>query len=71
MRRTISNDQSTTVDHFRTHGWMRVPGAFSAGEAAAMREAVWRAPLGKEAGGRCRSGPCGVKTMPQAHEIDQ
>jgi hypothetical protein len=29
------------LEHFRVHGWMRVPGAFSADEAAAMREAVW------------------------------
>jgi hypothetical protein len=30
------------LDDFQTHGWARLQGAFSAGEAAAMREAVWR-----------------------------
>jgi hypothetical protein len=35
-------DEETT-EHFRVHGWMRVRAAFSAEEAAAMREAVWRA----------------------------
>jgi hypothetical protein len=39
-KRQIAEDE--TPEHFRTHGWMRVPGAFSAGEAAAMRAAVWR-----------------------------
>ena len=28
--------------HFSVHGWMRVRGAFTADEAAAMRAAVWR-----------------------------
>jgi hypothetical protein len=28
--------------HFPVHGWMRVPSAFTADEAAAMRDAVWR-----------------------------
>jgi ectoine hydroxylase-related dioxygenase (phytanoyl-CoA dioxygenase family) len=32
-----------TPEHFRAHGWMRVRGAFSADDAAAMRAAVWRA----------------------------
>lgn len=42
MQRTdfVSDDQ--TVEHFRVHGWMRVAGAFSADEAAAMCAAVWR-----------------------------
>jgi hypothetical protein len=31
------------LEHFRTHGWVRVPAAFSAAEAAAMREVIWRA----------------------------
>jgi hypothetical protein len=30
------------LDQFRNHGWARLKGAFSAAEAAAMREAVWR-----------------------------
>jgi len=40
--RPIAADD-TSLDHFREHGWMRVPGAFSADAAAAMRESVWRA----------------------------
>ena len=31
------------VEYFGVHGWMRVRAAFPAGEAAAMRRAVWRA----------------------------
>jgi Phytanoyl-CoA dioxygenase (PhyH) len=31
-----------SAEHFRVHGWMRVPSAFTADEAAAMRDAVWR-----------------------------
>jgi len=31
-----------TPEHFRAHGWMRVPGAFSARDAKAMRDVVWR-----------------------------
>jgi len=31
-----------TIEHFRTRGFMRVPGAFSSQEAEAMRAAVWR-----------------------------
>lgn len=31
-----------TLEHFKTHGWTRVRAAFSAAEAAAMRDAVWR-----------------------------
>lgn len=30
-----------TVEHFRTHGWVRIPRAFSGTEASAMREVVW------------------------------
>jgi hypothetical protein len=42
----MSLDEPTdegTIPHFRAHGWMRVRAAFSSGEAAAMRAAVWRA----------------------------
>jgi hypothetical protein len=28
-------------EHFATHGWVRIPGAFSPEAAAAMREVVW------------------------------
>jgi len=34
-----SEDQS--LEHFRAHGWIRVAGAFSRGDAAAMRDVVW------------------------------
>lgn len=30
-------------EHFLTHGWVRVPSAFSATEAAAMRDVTWQA----------------------------
>jgi hypothetical protein len=33
---------SASLDHFHEHGWMRLPGAFSAEAAAAMREVVWQ-----------------------------
>ena len=29
------------IEHFQEYGWVRVPQAFSAGAAAAMRDAVW------------------------------
>lgn len=29
--------------HFETHGWVRIANAFSADEAAAMREVTWHA----------------------------
>src|SRR5687768_6803568 len=32
-----------TLAHFHEHGWMRVPQAFDADAAKAMRDAVWRA----------------------------
>jgi len=34
---------SSTLDHFRRHGWVRIPAAFSADAAGAMRAVVWRA----------------------------
>jgi len=34
-----SGDQ--TPEHFRVHGWMRVPKAFDSAEAATMRDVVW------------------------------
>jgi hypothetical protein len=30
------------MDHFAIHGWVRIPGSFSADDAAAMREVTWR-----------------------------
>jgi hypothetical protein len=32
-----------TLEHFRTHGWVRVSAAFSAGDAAAMCDVIWAA----------------------------
>ena len=31
------------MEQFETHGWVRISGAFSRDEAAAMRDVVWRA----------------------------
>jgi Phytanoyl-CoA dioxygenase (PhyH) len=36
---TSSSDQS--IEHFRVHGWLRVPKAFDCDAAATMREVVW------------------------------
>lgn len=36
-----SEHQDATLEHFRVHGWMRVPRAFSADQAARMRDVVW------------------------------
>ena len=33
---------SFSIEQFRTEGWVRIGGAFTAAEAAAMRDAVWR-----------------------------
>ena len=30
-------------DHFGAHGWVRIAGAFSADQAAVMREVTWHA----------------------------
>jgi hypothetical protein len=42
MRGGGSNAFDQTLEHFRERGFMRVRGAFSGHEAAAMRAAVWR-----------------------------
>ena len=42
MQRNGSEGFDQTLEHFRERGFMRVPGAFSRHEAAAMRAAVWR-----------------------------
>ena len=47
------------AEHFRTHGWIRLDGAFSAGEAAAMRNVVWAA---LEATGIKRDDPATWRT---------
>ncbi len=31
------------MEHFRTHGWLRIPAAFSAAEASAMCDVIWTA----------------------------
>lgn len=36
-------DPVSTNTQFATHGWVRIRGAFTADEAAAMRDVVWRA----------------------------
>src|SRR5581483_3440554 len=33
----------STLEHFRTYGWLRIPAAFSPGEAAAMCDVIWAA----------------------------
>jgi hypothetical protein len=43
---TIRTPEEQTIAHFRDHGWMRVPQAFDADTAAAMRDAVWDALAG-------------------------
>ena len=59
----MTHDQ-TSVQHFRIHGWMRAPQAFSAAEAAAMREAAWRALANA---GILRDRPSSWKTERPAH----
>lgn len=59
----MTHDQ-TSLEHFRAHGWMRAPQAFSAAEAAAMREATWDA-LAKT--GILRDRPSTWKTERPAH----
>lgn len=39
----MTQQADQTIQHFRAHGWMRVPHAFSQAAAMAMRDAVWRA----------------------------
>jgi hypothetical protein len=41
MARRFDTPHDESIAHFRAHGWMRVPGAFDADAAAAMRNAVW------------------------------
>ena len=41
----MSNSHSV-VAHFRTYGWVRISGAFSAGDAAVLSDVIWDA-LGK------------------------
>jgi hypothetical protein len=51
-------------EHFTTHGWVRVPGAFPPADAAAMREATWEA---LAAGGMRRDDPSTWSTSRPTH----
>ena len=37
----MSGSDDSSLEHFRTFGWVRIPGAFSAGDAAAMCDVIW------------------------------
>lgn len=39
----IPPSRQSTLEHFRTYGWLRIPAAFSAEDAAAMCDAIWAA----------------------------
>jgi hypothetical protein len=39
----MSESHQVTLEHFRTHGWVRIRGAFSADDAAAMCDVIWGA----------------------------
>jgi Phytanoyl-CoA dioxygenase (PhyH) len=39
----MSHSHQSTLEHFRTHGWIRIPAAFSAEDAAAMCDVIWAA----------------------------
>src|ERR1700758_5524189 len=39
----MSHSHQSTLEHFRTYGWARIPAAFSAGDAAAMCDVIWGA----------------------------
>jgi hypothetical protein len=39
----MSDSHQPTLEHFRTHGWVRIQGAFSADAAAAMCDVIWGA----------------------------
>jgi len=43
VARSIKKPVEQTIAHFREYGWMRVPRAFDAEAATAMRDAVWDA----------------------------
>lgn len=43
MANGINTPVDQTIQHFRDHGWMRLPQAFDADAASAMRAAVWNA----------------------------
>lgn len=37
----MTGSDSSTAEHFRVHGWVRIPGAFSASAASAMCDVIW------------------------------
>jgi hypothetical protein len=37
----MSGSPDASLEHFRTFGWVRIPGAFSAVDAAAMCDVIW------------------------------
>ena len=39
----MPHSDSSTLEHFRVHGWVRIPAAFSAHDASAMCDVVWTA----------------------------
>lgn len=43
MAQSTKKPAEQCVEHYRDHGWMRVPRAFDANAAGAMRDAVWDA----------------------------
>jgi hypothetical protein len=42
-RSQMSHSHQCTLEHFRAFGWVRIPAAFSAGDAAAMCNLIWAA----------------------------
>ena len=42
-RSQMSHSHQCTLEHFRAFGWVRIPAAFSAGDAAAMCDLIWAA----------------------------
>ena len=39
----MSHSHPRTLEHFRAHGWVRIPAAFGAQDAAAMCDVIWTA----------------------------
>jgi hypothetical protein len=39
----MSHSHQSALEHFRTYGWVRIPSAFSAEDAAAMCDVIWAA----------------------------
>src|SRR5215472_2765066 len=35
------DSHQSTLEHFRTHGWIRVAGAFDTADAVAMSDVIW------------------------------